>query len=159
MRIREDQDSVGHDPGRDTARAMSQENVGKLREIYDLLNTRFAALKGGEMDDFVAFFDPEVVIETVDAPDPETYHGHDGVRRWFNDVYGPWAAVHVEAEDIKESGQWTVALLHISLRGQASGVELERPVAVFHQFRGGRIVRDRIYLNRDEGLDAFGLKQ
>ena len=138
---------------------MLQENAEKLGEIYELLNTRFAALKRGDMDDFLAFFDPEVVIETVDAPDPETYHGHDGVRSWFNDAFGPWATVHVEAEDIKESGLWTVALLHTSLRGEASGVELELPVAVFHQFRGGKIFRDRIYLDRDEGLEAFALKE
>ena len=138
---------------------MSQENVKRLHEIYELMNKRFAAFKAGDMDDLVAFFDPDVVIETVDAPDPDTYHGHDGVRRWFNDVFGPWAAVHVEAEDIKESGPWTVALLHVSLRGEASGVELELPTAVFHQFRGGKIVRDRIYLDRDEGLEAFALKE
>ena len=138
---------------------MSQENVERLHEIYELMNTRFDALKGGDLDPLLAFFDPEVVIELVDAPDPGTYHGHDGVRSWFNDVFGPWAAYHVEAEDIKESGGWTVALLHVSLRGEASGVELELPIAIFHQFRGGKIVRDRIYLNRDEGLEAFALKE
>ena len=138
---------------------MSQENLKKLLEAYELLNTRFAALKGGDMDDLLAFFDPEVVIETVDAPDPGIYHGHDGVRSWFNDVFGPWAAYHVEAEDIKQSGEWTVALLRISLRGEASGVESELPIAVFHQFRGGKIVRDRIYLDRDEGLEAFAPKE
>jgi ketosteroid isomerase-like protein len=138
---------------------MSQENAEKLREAYELLNMRFTALKSGDIDDLLAFFDPEVVIEMVDAPDPETYHGHDGVRSWFNDAFGPWAAVHVEAEDIKESGLWTVALLHTSLRGEASGIELELSTAAFHQFRGGRIVLDRVYLDRDEGLEAFGLKE
>ena len=137
---------------------MSQENAEKLREAYGLLNTRFAALKRGDIGDLLAFFDPEVVIEMVDTPDPETYHGHDGVRSWFNDLFGPWATIHVEAEDIKESGQWTVALLHTSLRGEASGVELEISTAAFHQFRGGRIVLDRVYLDRDEGLKAFALK-
>src|SRR5215210_471937 len=117
---------------------MLQENAKKLLEAYELLNTRFAALKGGDIDDLLAFFDPEVAIEMVDAPDPETYHGHDGVRRWFNDAFGPWAAVHVQAEDIKESGPWTVALLHTSLCGEASGVELELRTAAFHQFRDGR---------------------
>jgi ketosteroid isomerase-like protein len=132
--------------------------VEKLREIYELMNTRFAALKGGDLDDFLAYFDPEVVIEAVDGPDPETYDGHDGVRRWFNSTYGPWAAIHVEAEDIKESGLWTIAVLRTSLRAEASGVELELTVALFHQFRGGKIVRDRIYLDHDEGLKAFALK-
>jgi ketosteroid isomerase-like protein len=138
---------------------MSQENSEKLHEVYELLNTRFAEFKGGDIDDLLAFFDPEVVIEMVDAPDPETYHGYDGVRRWFSDAFGPWAAVQVEAEAIRESGPWTVALLRTSLRGEASGVELQLSTAAFHQFRGGRIVLDRVYLDRDEGLEAFGLKQ
>ena len=138
---------------------MSQENAQQLLEAYEMLNTRFADLKAGDLDDLVAFFDPEVVIEMVDAPDPDTYHGHDGVRRWFDSTYGPWAAVHIEAEDIKEAGEWTVALLNVTLRGEASGVELELSIAIFHQFRAGRIVRDRIYLDRDEGLQAFGLSQ
>jgi ketosteroid isomerase-like protein len=138
---------------------MSQENIQKLLDIYELMNTRFAALKGGDFDDLLAFFDPEVVIEMVDAPDPQTYHGHDGVRSWFNDAFGPWAALHTEAEEIRESGPWTVALLNTSLRGEASGVELELSTAAFHQFRAGRIVLDRIYLDRDEGLQAFALKE
>jgi ketosteroid isomerase-like protein len=138
---------------------MSQENVESLHGAYELLNTRFVALKSGDMDDLLAFFHPEVVIEMVDAPDPEIYHGHDGVRSWFNDAFGPWAAVHVEAEDIKEVGQWTVALLHTSLRGEASGVELELSTAALHQFRSGKIVRDRVYLDRDQALEAFDLSE
>jgi ketosteroid isomerase-like protein len=134
-------------------------NFEVLREAYQLLNTRFADLKGGDLDALLAFFDPDVVIELVDVPDPATYHGHDGVRSWFNEAFGPWAAIHIEAEDIKEAGQWTVALLHTSLRGEASGIELELSTAAFHQFRGGRIVVDRVYLDRNEGLEAFALKE
>jgi len=136
---------------------MSQ-NIEVLREAYELFNTHFAQLKGGDLDDLLTFFDPEVVIEMVGTPDPETYHGHDGVRSWFDAAFGPWAAVHINAEDFKESGQWTVALLHTSLRGEASGVELELSTAAFHQFRGGRIVHDRVYLDRNEGLEALALK-
>ena len=49
---------------------MSEENAEKLREAYELLNTRFAALKGGDLDDLLAFFDPEVVIEMVGRARP-----------------------------------------------------------------------------------------
>jgi len=140
-------------------RTVSRENAEKLRGIYELMNTRFAALKAGDIDDLLAYFHPEVVIEAVDWPDPETYHGHDGVRRWFSNTYGPWAAIHVEAEDIKESGQWTIAVVRTSLRAEASGVELELTAALFHRFRDGRVVRDRIYLDHEEGLAAFALKE
>jgi ketosteroid isomerase-like protein len=138
---------------------MSRENLERLREAYDLLNTRFAELKAGELDDLLAFFDPEVVIEMVDVPDPATYEGHEGVRRWFNDAFGVWTAIHVEAESFLESGEWTVAQLRTSLRGEASGVEVELPNTAVHQFRDGRIIRDRIYLDRAEALEAVGLSE
>ena len=130
-----------------------------LRDAYDLLNTRFAELKAGDLDPLLRFFDPEVVIEMVDVPDPATYKGHDGVRRWFNDLFGVWAAVHVEPEGFIESGQWTVAYLRNTLRGEASGVPLELQTTAVHRFRDGRIVRDRIFLNRAEALEAVGLSE
>src|SRR3954464_3200894 len=74
-------------PGRDTGRAMSQENVERLLEVYDL----FPELKAGDIDPLLEYFGADVVIETVDAPDPETYVGHDGVHKWLNDVYGVWS--------------------------------------------------------------------
>lgn len=137
---------------------MSQ-NVEMLREAYQLFNTQFAEMKGGDLDDLLAFFDPDVVIEVVDVPDPATYRGHDGVRRWFHDVFGVWNAVRIDAEDFRESGHWTVALLHTYLRGEGSGVEVDLPTTALHQFRDGRIVRDRLYLDRAEGLAAAGLPE
>jgi ketosteroid isomerase-like protein len=138
---------------------MSQENVERLRDAYDLLNTRFAALKAGDLAALLDFFDPEVVIELVDAPDPATYKGHDGVCRWFGDAFGVWAAIHVDAAGFVEAGEWTVAHLRTTVRGEASGVELELPLTAVHQFRDGRIVRDRVYLNRAQALAAVGLSE
>ena len=138
---------------------MSQENVERLRDAYELLNTRFAAVKAGELDALLDFFDPEVVIEMVDVPDRATYNGHDGVCRWFNDAFGVWASIHVEAERFIESGEWTVAYLRNSLHGEASGVPVELQTTAVHKFRDGRIVRDRIYLNRREALEAIGLSE
>lgn len=64
---------------------MSRENVEQLREAYELVNNEFEAFKPGELDALLAFFDPDVVIEYMDAPDPERYEGHGGVRKWFHD--------------------------------------------------------------------------
>jgi ketosteroid isomerase-like protein len=138
---------------------MSQDNVERLLEAYELINERFAELKAGDLDPLFEFFASDVVIEMVDAPDPETYVGHDGVRQWFDDVYGPWEAVHIAAEGFIQSGDWTVAHLHCVLRGEASGVELELPITAVHQFRSGRIARDRLYLDRAEALEAVGLSE
>ena len=130
----------------------------KLLEAYELLNTRFAALKRGDMDDLLAFFDPEVVIEMVDTPDPETYHGHDGVRRWFNDASAPGPPSTSKPRTSKSGAVDRRPASYIPAR-RGGGVELELSTAAFHQFRGGRIVLDRVYLDRDEGLAAFALSE
>ena len=136
---------------------MSPQNVAALLRLYELMNTRFADLKEGELDPMLEFFDPEVVIEAVDAPDPASYAGHDGVRRWFGDALGVWDSIHVEPEEILEAGDWTVVQLRTALRGEASGVELEILVTAVHRFRDGRIFRDRIYLEHAQALEAVGL--
>ncbi len=138
---------------------MSRENVEKLREAYELVNNEFEALKRGELDAFVAFFDPDVVIEYVDAPDPERYEGHEGVRKWFHDSFGIWESVFLEVEEFIEVGDWTLVQLRARARGERSGAELEVPLTATHRFRDGRIVHDRVYLDRDEALKAAGLSE
>jgi ketosteroid isomerase-like protein len=138
---------------------MSQENVEKLREAYELLNSQFDALKGGDLDPLLAFFDPQVVIELVDAPDPERYEGHEGVRKWFRDFFSVWESIHIEVEEFIEIGDWTVVHLQARVRGEASGVELEIPFTATHRFRNEKIVHDRVYLDRTEALEAAGLQE
>ncbi|HEY2600523.1 MAG TPA: nuclear transport factor 2 family protein [Thermoleophilaceae bacterium] len=136
---------------------MSLENIETLRRLYRLMNTRFAELKAGDLDEFLEYFDPEVVIEAVDAPDPATYEGHDGVRRWFADALGVWDSVHVEPEEFLQSEDWTVVQLRTTVRGESSGVEIEILLTAVHRFRNGLIFRDRIYLDHAQALEAAGL--
>jgi ketosteroid isomerase-like protein len=136
---------------------MSQENIETLHQVYRLMNTRFAALKAGDFDPLLEFFDPDAVIEVSDAPDPAIYKGHAGVRSWFDDALGVWDSIHVEPEDILEAGDWTVVQLRTKLRGEASGAEIEILLTAVHQFRDGRIVHDRIYLDHAQALEAVGL--
>jgi ketosteroid isomerase-like protein len=138
---------------------MSQENVERLREAYELVNNEFDAMKQGDLDALLGFFDPEVVIEYVDAPDPERYEGHEGVRKWFHDSFGVWESVSMEAEEFIEAGDWTVVQLRGRVRGEKSGAELDVRLTATHRFRDGKIVHDRVYLDRGEALKAAGLRE
>ena len=50
-----------------------------------------------------------------------------------------------------------MAYLRNSLHGEASGVPVGLRTTAVHKFRDGRIVRDRVFLNRAEALEAVGL--
>src|SRR4051812_18230734 len=69
--------------GRDTGRAMSQENVETARRFIE-------ATRSGEgpwTEAFVAVSDPSIEhIRLPAASGPEMYSGHDGLRRWFADM-------------------------------------------------------------------------
>jgi ketosteroid isomerase-like protein len=132
---------------------MSRENVDRLRAVYALLNEEFDAVKEADFEPLVAFFDPEVVIAAVDVPDPGVYEGHAGVRRWASETFSVWESIHIEPEEFIEIGDWTVAHLRTRLRGAASGVEVEIPTTAIHRFRDGKIVQDRVYLDRAQALD------
>ena len=43
--------------------------------------------------------------------------------------------------------------------GLSSGVELEVPNTAIHQFRDGKVLRDRNYLDRATALEAAGLRE
>jgi hypothetical protein len=66
-----------HPSARDTARAMSQENV----EIVKEFTRRF---EQGDRDSWREYFDPAVVWDTSASKMPAAgvYHGHDGVEEF-----------------------------------------------------------------------------
>ena len=58
---------------------MSKENVEIVRRAY-------AALAEEGVEAMLAFTDPQFEMTTPSslASEPDTYRGHDGVRRWFD---------------------------------------------------------------------------
>src|SRR5215204_698821 len=60
---------------------MSQENV-------ELAYRAFDAFARHDLDVFVAFHDPDCEIQPLLAAVGGNYHGHDGVREWWEDLFG-----------------------------------------------------------------------
>jgi len=50
-------------------------------------------------------------------------------------------------------------LLHEFRRGKGSGVEMETDTAMVYEVRDGRVVRIQGYMDRDEALEAAGLRE
>src|SRR5215208_6994235 len=60
---------------------MSHENVELTRRVFDAFVRR-------DRDAFVAFHDPDCEIQPLLAAVGGNYHGHDGVREWWEDLFG-----------------------------------------------------------------------
>jgi ketosteroid isomerase-like protein len=73
---------------------MSEENVATLRGGY-------AAVNRGDIDGLLAAIHPDVEFKSLIAEaEGETFRGHDGVRRWWNEVVLPLGGLHGELEEV-----------------------------------------------------------
>ena len=85
------------------------------------------------------------------------YRGHDGVREMLGDLYEAFDTIHIEASEIRDLGDRLVAIGRTRARGKASGVETETPLAFVAEFKNGKAISIRGYLDPREAFEAAGL--
>ena len=68
------------------------------------------------------------------------YRGHEGLRRWFNDVHSDWTEFCPELRTFDELGDSLLIAGRIRARGRVSGVELDTAIWWRCTFRDGRIL-------------------
>jgi ketosteroid isomerase-like protein len=130
---------------------MSDENL-------KLVNSAYEALNRGDIEAVVNLCEPGFELDMSQRVfNPATYEGHDGIRRFYREVREVWEEFRWEPEELHESGDRVVALLHSSGRGRASGLEIDRHVAMVWTLREGRASALQFYLDPGEALKAAGL--
>lgn len=131
---------------------MAGENIAIIREGLEALNS-------GDEQRMLAFVDPE--FETVVPPqlsaEPDTYRGHEGVRRYFRLFDEVMEGVHFEAERLWEAGEHVVALVRLTARGRQTGFRVEQRIAQVWTVRDGRALRAQTFPELAEAFAAAGL--
>jgi ketosteroid isomerase-like protein len=134
---------------------MSQGNVEVFKRAFDAINRRDAEALPSELD-------PEVewhgAILMAMGGKRTVYRGHEGVREWLRDPYETLSEFHAEYAEIRDLGDRTVAIGHVRGLGRGSGAEIESPHSTVVEFKNGKGIRIRTYLDPNEALEAAGLK-
>jgi ketosteroid isomerase-like protein len=104
---------------RDTAWAMSEENVEIVRRLYDASAHR-------DSEAVLALYDPGVELDMSRAPCGDLvgqrfYHGHDGLRAFYREWYGAWETVGSDLEELIDAGERVVSVETTRGRGRESG--------------------------------------
>jgi ketosteroid isomerase-like protein len=102
---------------------------------------------------------PEVEIHSAIASafKGEPYRGYDGAREWLAGLDENFERWDLEVDEIRERGQVAAVLGAIHARGRGSGLELDLPTTLVVEFRDRKVIRLRIFQDRDEALAAAGL--
>jgi ketosteroid isomerase-like protein len=131
-------------PPRDTAWAMSQENVELVRRLLDMFARR-------DHEGVFEFYDPDIEWDSIawkstavdtgvggTAGLAGVYRGPEGVRTYWRRWLEAWKDLEFEVEHVLDAGDEVVAVFTI---------------------RGGKVVRWRIYPDQQSALEAAGLRE
>ena len=128
---------------------MSQENVERIK-------AGFAAHNRGDVDALVELYDPEVVFETLLLG---THHGNEAIRLIYEENQKTLAGYDVVPVELIEAGDKVVADVKMVGAGAASRIALDEGFAFVFTFKGERVVREQAFRNKDEALEAAGLRE
>jgi ketosteroid isomerase-like protein len=134
---------------------MSQENV-------EIARTAFNAMSRGGFDEALTYVDPEVEFEPPDEAleRPSNFKGHEALRERWSTLMEPFEGLHLEpVEFIDVDDETVITVFRIQVRGKASEVPVEAEPAYVLAIRNGKIMRMRAYLQRDQALEAAGLRE
>jgi hypothetical protein len=141
-------------PGRDTARAMSEENVDRFIEVAEAFNRR-------DVGGLLRIMDPEIQFEPQQAALQGTYVGHEGVGEWLADLVQHYEieSGHVDYADIRDLGDRVLGIGTLRFTGKGSGIETEAVVAVVASFRNGLMTHFKDFGDKAQALEAAGLSE
>ena len=137
---------------------MSQESVELARRTFEAFNRTYAE----GTDDLYALLDPDIEwIPVTGILEGRSYHGHEGVRQWIEDMKRDWEAFEPRPEDFRDLGDDRVlALGSWHARGRGGNVPLDFPQAAWlARYREGRLVRMQSFTERKKALVAAGLSE
>ena len=157
-RPKEAESRPAHADLRDTARAMSPENVEAVRRFIEALPRAQAS------DDWrpvLAEVHPDVEIDDLDISlDTGRYRGQDSVRRWIGDWMESWESWSLEDVQVRPVGaDRAIGLFVVHAKGRGSGIELSRRDALVCTLRAGKIVKGTYYNDQQQALEAAGLSE
>jgi ketosteroid isomerase-like protein len=90
---------------------------------------------------------------------PRVHHGHDGYARMFEGLLEVWDDLALEPEEVIDFGDRVLIAARITGHGRRSGVALDAALFQVLTLRGGLIVRQEDFADRDAALEAAGLSE
>jgi ketosteroid isomerase-like protein len=132
---------------------MSQEKVEVMRRIFDDWGR-------GNFRPAAELFDPHVVLVLrPEFPEAGVYVGPDEIATYTRDLLASWADFVMEAEDIFDAGDSVVVQIHQRGVGRSSGVVTEVRYFQVWTFRGDAIIRIESIREREQAVEAVGLRE
>jgi ketosteroid isomerase-like protein len=131
---------------------MSQENVELAHRSIDAFNRR-------DLDALLALMHDEVEGAPPLASIEGHYHGHAGIRRWWESLFSGLPDFTIEVVEVRDLGDLTVAVLRNRAQGAVSHAPVEQQLWLVAEWRDGKVIWWQSFRSEAEALEAAGLSE
>ena len=126
-------------------------NVETLRAVLEAFNRRDGDCFGCLLAEDVEIVPARAALEGT------VYRGRDAAARYCASVDSIWDGMTFDCEDIRDGGDWVLALGWMRGRSRASGAMLEVTAGWIAHFRDGLVTSFHTHGDRAHALAAVGL--
>jgi ketosteroid isomerase-like protein len=139
---------------RDTGLAMSQENVGMVREVFEAFNSE-------DIELIVSLTHPDFELEVPPelSAEPDIYRGPDGMRRYWESFQDAMDEIRIRPERLYDAGDAVVVAIHLTAKGRRTSIAVEQRTVGVWEICNGKVMRIRAYASVTEALQAAGLPE
>lgn len=129
-------------------------------QALEVVKRALEAFDSGDLTRILALTDPdfEAEVSSEVSAEPDTYRGHDGIRRYFDSFAEAMDDVHFEGERFCEIDDSVVVALRLTARGRRTAIAVEQHSAGVWTVRDGKILTIRAYASLARALQSVGLR-
>ena len=128
------------------------------REAIETLRGAYEAVSRGDWDAALQEAAPDFEFIPPDQnPIAGTYRGREEILSFFRDLWAAFDEVSIQPGEFLESGNQILVSLVMELRPSDSDAALEMQLTHLWTIRDDTPVRCKVFLRREEALEAVGL--
>jgi ketosteroid isomerase-like protein len=125
----------------------------------EIVKRGFEALDSGGVEAMIELLDPEfeATVPPELSVEPDTYRGHEGMRRYFAAFEG-LDDVRFEFVDAVAKGDKVVVTMILRAKGTDTGIPVEQLAHQMWTIRNGKAVRVEAFVNKEDALAAASIE-
>jgi ketosteroid isomerase-like protein len=126
-------------------------------ENVEIVKRGFEAFDQDGVEGLLGFIHEDFEASTPPglASEPDTYRGHDGVRRYFDSFYEVMEDIRWESHEFREVGDKVVVPFTLYARGKSTGLEFGQPAVQVWTLQDGKGIALELYPTLEEALGAL----
>jgi ketosteroid isomerase-like protein len=126
------------------------------KQNLEIVQRGFEAFNERGVEGIIPLIHPDFEATTPPdlASEPDTYHGPDGVRRWFDSFYEVMDDIRWDGHRFHEAGDPVVVEFTLRARGKTTGLDFGQDAVMVWWLRDRKAIRLELYQTLDEALAA-----